>query len=500
MGAFVSMFRATRNGSKADEPQVFICIFSTLRMPGVTTSEAIETMGRKSLSGGVRAKGGDRIEFTFVLAGKRYRPTLPLAPTEANLRRARERLKGIKARIDAGTFDFSEEFPDYKLRDELKVIAPSGSGRTCRKVFEAFIAHCEMLVEMNSLAFSTVNGYRRILDSVWTPAIGEDAFEEVTYSRLSAIVAAHTRKKKTYNNVVSALRCAFEFGYKDHPHKHNPAAGLDTLRITKKDRPPIDPFAIEEGEKIIAASHAEFGAAHGNYEEFRFFTGLRQSEQIALTIHDCDTTRGTISVNKAIVLGKHKDRTKTGEDRQIALCARAQQVLKRQLELRAALVQAGKIAHEFVFFQEDGAPLVNLSYPYDRWRYVMESRQLRYREPYNTRHSYISWRLMIGANVLLVAQEDGHSVQTMLSTYAAWTKGATDADVEQIKQAMERSPEPIYPAPSHDGLHCLAPPRFATDLPPEGGWGRLSWRKHLQRTGGADGTRTRDPRRDRPVF
>lgn len=30
---------------------------------------------------------------------------------------------------------------------------------------------------------------------------------------------------------------------------------------------------------------------------------------------------------------------------------------------------------------------------------------------------------MIGENVLLVAKEDGHSAQTMLSTYAAWGHG-----------------------------------------------------------------------------
>ena len=127
-----------------------------------------------------------------------------------------------------------------------------------------------------------------------------------TWSRVDHTRKKKKKKKKTYNNVVSALRCAFEFGYKDHPHKHNPVTELNTLRVTKKDRPPVDPFTIEEGEKIIAASHTQFGAAHGNYEEFRFFTGLRQSEQIALTIHDCDTKRGTIKINKAIVLGQDK--------------------------------------------------------------------------------------------------------------------------------------------------------------------------------------------------
>jgi integrase len=284
-------------------------------------------------------------------------------PSEANLRRAREQLKNIKARIDAGTFNFVEEFPDYKFRGEIKAVCANSPNRTCGQVFDAFIAHGEMRVAMNDMAFSTLNGYRKILESVWKPEIGDDAFEEIVYSRLSAIAAAHTQKK-TYNNVVSALRCAFEFGYKDHPHKHNPAVGLNTLRITKKDRPPVDPFTIEEGEKIIAASHAEFGAAHGNYEEFRFFTGLRQSEQIALTLHDCDTTRGTININKAVVLGQEKDRTKTRQDREIALCGRALQVLKRQLKLRKEMVQAGRIQHDLVFFQEDGAPIVNLPSPY----------------------------------------------------------------------------------------------------------------------------------------
>ena len=56
-------------------------------------------------------------------------------------------------------------------------------------------------------------------------------------------------------------------------------------------------------------------------------------------------------------------------------------------------------------------------------------------------------------------------------------------------------------------IHGTEPPAIpvnphagATKVPPEGGWGRLSWRKIRHFNGGADGTRTRDPRRDRPVW
>lgn len=96
---------------------------------------------------------------------------------------------------------------------------------------------------------------------------------------------------------------------------------------------------------------------------------------------------------------------------------------------------------------------------------------------------------MAGHNIMLVAEEDGHSVTTMLKTYAAWTKGATAADVEIIKRAMRRSPLPpsLSPspgAPRFTGFGGIRPPQspeFATQLPPRREEGRLSWRKQKRK-------------------
>ena len=103
--------------------------------------------------------------------------------------------------------------------------------------------------------------------------------------------------------------CAFAFGYKDHPEKPNPAEGLDSFRITKKDRPKIDPFTIHEAERLIQGLHVEWGEPIGNYDEFRFFTGLRQSEEIALRTLDCNLEKATIEIRQVIVaqscLGGH---------------------------------------------------------------------------------------------------------------------------------------------------------------------------------------------------
>jgi len=141
-------------------------------------------------------------------------------------------------------------------------------------------------------------------------------------------------------------------------------------------------------------------------------------------------------------MGRDKDRTKTSEDRLVELCSRARAVLERQLALHETLRRAGVIRHEAVFFKETGDPIQNLQYPWVRWRSTLQRLNSRYREPYNARHSSVTWNLMIGKNPLWVAKQHGHSVQTMLLIYAAWIEGAQESDIEAIKVAMQAQTPP----------------------------------------------------------
>jgi integrase len=365
------------------------------------------------------------------------------------------------------------------------------------EVFDDFMAHCASRMAKNDLSFATFESYRKILTSTWRPAIGNEIFEDVKYSRLAKIVDGKVGiNKKTHNNIVSVIRCAFEFGYRDHPERHNPASALKCFRLSKKDRRPPDPFTIQEAEALIAAIHRDWGEAQGKYDEFRFFTGLRPSEQIALLVDDCDLSQGKIKVSKACVMKRDKDRTKTGEDRIVELCPRALEVLKRQLALRARLKLAGKINHSHLFFREDGTRIRDLNHPYDRWRWtLMMTVKARYREPYNARHSFVSWNLMLGKNLLWVAKQHGHSVQTMLDVYAAWIEGSQEADLDAIRRAMEASPK--LPTRTFSLLPNFSPgrpqpsPEFGSSMavgPTQNGLSR-GMRRELY--GGKGGTRKR---------
>ena len=226
-----------------------------------------------------------------MFAGVRYRPTLPWTPTETTLRRARQHLVGINARIAAGTFSFAEEFPDYR---HLKEVPRAGSPRTCGQVFDEYLAHCSARVARLDMASVTLSSYRTILDGIWRPELGALRFLDVRYSTLLRIAERAGWGKKTHNNAISVLRRAFKFGYRDHPDRADPTRELKGARIQRKDRSLIDPFSLEDAETLIAALRRDWGDAQANYDELRFFTGLRPSEEVALPVSDYDAVRGTL--------------------------------------------------------------------------------------------------------------------------------------------------------------------------------------------------------------
>jgi integrase len=240
-------------------------------------------MGSNWFTGAVVAAPRGRIQFDFTFNGIRYRPSIKRPPSEANLRRARERLEEIKHQIPLGTFSFEEEFPDYRL---LRRLDGTSSARLCGDVLDAYLAHCQARQRRNDMAAATVRSYQKILDGVWRPHLGDLVFSHVRYSRLISIADSHNWSKKTYNNAISVLKRAFEFGYRDRPVHENPALNLRCARLQKADRPRVDPFATHDAETLIAAIRRDWGEAQGNYDEFRFFTGLRPSEQIALVLSD----------------------------------------------------------------------------------------------------------------------------------------------------------------------------------------------------------------------
>ncbi|MFF6745824.1 site-specific integrase, partial [Pseudomonas aeruginosa] len=61
------------------------------------------------------------------------------------------------------------------------------------------------------------------------------------------------------------------------------------------------------------------------------------------------------------------------------------------------------------------------------WVYALKKASVRYRRPYQTRHTYASMMLSAGEHPMWVAQQMGHSDWTMIArVYGRWMPGANE--------------------------------------------------------------------------
>jgi len=363
------------------------------------------------------------IRITFTYEGKQQRRTLyingkPLAPTPANLRHAERRAAEIKEKIRLGMFSLAEYFPDSGDVDQTITV-----GR-----------QLESWLEAQRIEESTKAGYQSAI-KFWTNALPGKPVKALKLSEIRKVVAAHgDLSGKTINNYVSVLRQSLDLAVRDKLLQANPATEVQRAKHQKE---PPDPFSREESDKIIAEALAKHPGQVHNFVEFWFWTGLRTSEIFGLTWENVDLASSTILVAEAVVRGIHKNRTKTNTTRTVKLNSRALAAIQRQRH--HTQVSGGAV------FQD---PRYGTSWVDERafrrsyWTPILKRMEIRYRRPYNMRHSYATAMLMAGMTPAFCAKQLGHSIEMFLRTYSKWLDGAQN-DLEM--QRLEASLSPGYP-------------------------------------------------------
>ena len=172
--------------------------------------------------------------------------------------------------------------------------------------------------------------------------------------------------------------------------------------------------------------------------EFKFFTGLRTSESFGLRWPNVDLAAGYVLISEGVVRGVEVDATKTHVARQVRLNSRS----------RAALVATKAetfLANEHVFHDPRAGTKGSDERAFRRsyWSPCLKRLGIRYRPPYNTRHTYASMLLMAGMKPAYCAGQLGHSVEIFHSTYAKWIPGAgDDAEMAKLESALSSLASP----------------------------------------------------------
>lgn len=354
--------------------------------------------GKTTNSSGVRERNG-RIEIDFYYRGIRCRESLPLEPTPKNLKYAAQLRAAILFEISQDKFDYAKYFPESK---KLSTFIPTDNQITCRELFQIQMELYQRRYDNGNLSKSSIHNYTKEFRAHLVPYFGNMKVIEVTPQDIRRWLYAFNHASKTINNALIPLRKAFKTAVDDGIIKNSPLDDINVADIikdvSKTKLDVIDPFSEQEKELIINTAEGQIK----NLFQFAFWSGLRTGELIALRWQDINFKAGIISVSKNITLYSEKTpKTKSGI-RKVTILPKAREALNKQF------IFTGHF-NDFVFHNPNtNKRWLDAGKIRNAWCSVLAKCGVRYRYPYQMRHTYASTLLSNGENLAWIATQMGH--------------------------------------------------------------------------------------------
>lgn len=345
---------------------------------------------------GVRATSASSIGIDFVYKGVRCRERISLPPTPANLKYAKRLKATIDHEIATNTFDYAKHFPDSPRARRVA----AGPSVTLRSALLAYVDSLAGQIEPE-----TLEEYRNDAERVARDIGADKPLPELTRADVRTWVSQLNLSKKRIDNLLVPLRGALDQAVEDEVIKGNPLSGFKVRRVGKP-QDTIDPFSPAE---IALLAKTELGSLW----EWWAWTGPRTEELIGFQWQDVSPDSSLVWVQRAIRVGRIKVPKTNAGRRCIRLLPRAREIL-------AAMTRGDPAVPLFI------NPNTGAHWYEDRalaraFRKACEAAKVRYRYPYQLRHTFATWALSSGENPAWIARHMGHADTMMLfRVYGKW--------------------------------------------------------------------------------
>lgn len=348
-------------------------------------------------------RNGETINITFTYKGVKCRePLSNLDVTQKNIKYAERTLGEIHNKIERGTFVYAEYFP---RSTRLKIFGNAAAGKTVKMYLDEYLVICET----RKLSPSTIGGYKKCRSALSSLHIFPAS--ELTPAVLKSWIQSQKTTLKTIRNQLSFLRSALDEAVTDGVLQINPVS-LVTASRYQSDKSEaessyvVDPLSPAEVDALLSA------AGNKQWENlFRFAiqTGLRSSELCALRWLDIDFVGRTAHVQNASVVGVIKaTKTKAGT-RKVELTEEALAALDSQ---KLFTFMKGETIFEDPKRNKPWASADAIRKK--AWVPILRKAGIRYRNPYQTRHTFATRHISQGANLFWLAGQMGHKGPEML--------------------------------------------------------------------------------------
>ncbi|HGR4958677.1 TPA: tyrosine-type recombinase/integrase [Klebsiella aerogenes] len=408
---------------------------------------------------------GKAIRISFLYRGVRCREVLRgWTVTNSNLRKAGNLRAQILCEIQQGKFNYAEHFPESKAARKFTTTQPIKTfGQLC-DVFLSSKKHevSESTYINNSSKISTLKGI-----------IGENTLiAEIRHTDLlryrgelltgESIHPMHTwlskngRAASTVNGLMSLLCSLLRLAYRSHFIDDPVYEGISSLKKSRNTPDPLLPGEFAAFLKTVP----EYAI---NLWILAVYTGLRHGEICSLAWEDIDLVKGEIRVcrnitNRGVFVPPKTD----AGIRTITLLKPALDALRNQFTLTGSMAKTqiqlhhreyGKTEQQnlrFVFVppsksRKKAGHYFKSSLSYS-WEQGIEKAKLRYRVPYQTRHTFACWALTAGANPSFIASQLGHENAKMIyEVYGKWIGELNRNQVDMLNDKLQNEMPQMSP-------------------------------------------------------
>lgn len=352
-----------------------------------------------------------RIQVAFSFRGEQCREILAPCPiTQSALTHAAGLRAVVLHKIGEGTFRYSEYFPNSRRAQKFDAAGPHVL--VC-KLLDKQIDAYERQVENGTLSPSTLDGYRKAINSERMKFWNDVVIRDATPGKLREWISSMDVTAKRARNLLTPLRSVFEDALNDELIDYNPfdRIALNKLlkQTTRSSDYEVDPFTAAERLLLLDSARQD----ERPMLQFWFNTGLRPGELMAMRWAKVNLTRRVVKIDRNLVGGVEKGPKTDAGVRDVELNDEAMAGLSAQKA--TTYLSGGHVWHN---------PRTGKPWERDEqirktlWQPLCARSGVRYRNPYQVRHTYASERLTAGENPWYVAQQLGHiDVQMVFQTY-----------------------------------------------------------------------------------
>ena len=374
------------------------------------------------------------LAFRFYWNGREFWQGTDWKDTHKNRTKAEGKALEITEEIDAETFSYLKWFPKGNRAHEFlpKQEAPAVENKplTVRQFYEEWIEKKKPPFVRLSLQRDYEQNFKKNV----LPFMGEMELNRVTADTLENfrfhLVTERGLALKTARNIIDgSLRAMIrDAGRRLDRNPFNDLPANWWPRLPQREP---DPYTEQERDTILTFYRENRPRWAYAFVYFRFWTGTRPSEAVALKWGSVDLNSGKAMLSLSRHLGEENATKTRASRRTISLLPNVVDALKSVLPLRVE-------PNSYVFTDGQGNPIDQSEFNRCSFQPALRVLKIRPRPFYNLRHTFISVALTLGCNQKWIAEQTGTSVQMIQEHYGKYIRDDGDA----LLRAYVEKPKP----------------------------------------------------------